>query len=250
MRSSIIISLCHLYRFDFQKVHKISQRDKDIVYGYIKQIQTIFPWKENSYYIIAQLIQDLCLLFFHTLIDTKILTDNETDLFFDLLIKNNKTDILNFDWTLIYRKSRDGRLKDESFIKKKYENKQNILCLIESENNNVLGGYTYSGWKSGINVYNEDDKAFLFNIRSNVGYDPIISNIKPKRADKAMRTDVGYCLFFGCHWAICVDIQDERIYHQMSTLSDYEFSSNSHRLPLLGGVRSDTVKNIEIFQLK
>ena len=74
-------------RFDLKKVQKISQREKDIVYGYIKQIQTIFPWKENSYYIIAQLIQDLCLLYFHTFINTKILTDNEIDLFLNFINK-------------------------------------------------------------------------------------------------------------------------------------------------------------------
>ena len=110
---------------------------------------------------------------------------------------------------MIYRKSKHGRFNDEKFIKK-YENKRNILCLIESENNNVLGGYTYSGWKSGSNVYNRDNKAFIFSIRSNVGFDPIISNIKAKRAGKAMRTENSYCLFFGCHWVICVDIEEEK----------------------------------------
>ena len=34
------------------------------------------------------MIQNLCLLFFHTFIDTKILTDNEIDLLMELLTKN------------------------------------------------------------------------------------------------------------------------------------------------------------------
>ena len=60
----------------FQKVKACSQRDKDIVYGYIKIIQSILPHEQNSYFIIVQLIQNLILLYFHNKIDSKLLTDD------------------------------------------------------------------------------------------------------------------------------------------------------------------------------
>ena len=61
------------------------QRDKDIVYGWIKQVQTVFPM-DNSHYTIVQLIQDLILLFFHIAMDTKILTDEEEKKLFEMVM--------------------------------------------------------------------------------------------------------------------------------------------------------------------
>ena len=57
--------------FDFRKVKKIPQKQKDIVYGYIKQMQRIlFPnAKDNPYFNINQLIQDMCLLYLHSFKD-------------------------------------------------------------------------------------------------------------------------------------------------------------------------------------
>ena len=115
----------------------------------MKQIQQIFPWQDHSYYIIAQLIQDWCLLYFHMFIDTKILTIDGTDSFLTLLTSNGIKDIIDREWKLIYRKSRDERFNDETFIKQIYENKPNILFIIETDKNNILGGYSYSGWRSG-----------------------------------------------------------------------------------------------------
>ena len=46
---------------DFKRVKRIPMRYKDIVYGWIKQIQTLFP-SEDPYFTTAQLIQDLSLI--------------------------------------------------------------------------------------------------------------------------------------------------------------------------------------------
>ena len=62
---------------DFKQVKRISQRDKDTVYGYLKQIQSLFPSETNTYYTIVHLIHDLILLHFRVLIDAKILTEEE-----------------------------------------------------------------------------------------------------------------------------------------------------------------------------
>ena len=61
------------------------------MYGYIKQIKSTFGWSNNNpYYIIPQLIQDLCLLFFQTFIDSKILTEDEIDIMLELFRENHR----------------------------------------------------------------------------------------------------------------------------------------------------------------
>ena len=39
-------------------------RTKNIVNGYIRKIQKLFPWQDNSYFIIPQLINHICLSFY------------------------------------------------------------------------------------------------------------------------------------------------------------------------------------------
>ena len=72
---------------DVKKGGKDPLKEKDIVYGYMNNMKSIFPWKDNSYYIIAQSFQHLCLLYFHSFIDAKILTDNEIDSVLDRSIE-------------------------------------------------------------------------------------------------------------------------------------------------------------------
>ena len=184
---------------NFNRTKRIGQRDKDIVYGYMKGIQSILP-DDNPYFIIVQLIQDLCLLYFHKTIDTKILTDNETDLFIELLIRNNKEQFKNFEWELIYRASRDTL--DEHIAKKAYENKKNIICFIQSENNNVFGGYASVKWISATSLGKKseifgDENAFVFGIRSSKNYSPIISSIKKDDADRALCSFEYFYLMWG-----------------------------------------------------
>ena len=39
-------------------------KTRNIVNGYIHEAQQLFPWNENSYFIIPQLINHICLLFY------------------------------------------------------------------------------------------------------------------------------------------------------------------------------------------
>ena len=197
-------------------------------------------WKENPYFIIPQLIQDLCLLFYHLLIDTKILTDSDQDLFLDLLSTNNK--FIGTEWTLLYRKSTDGKFNDKPFIRKKYQNKKNILCIIQSVDNDILGGYSCSGWTSS--GYNHDEKAYIFGIRSSKGYKPVLSNIKPKSARTAVYSSYMYYLEFG---------QDSMVFLSLDYVHNY-IPSIYESLPthhhLLGGEQRKKLKDVEIFQIK
>ena len=72
----------------FYRLRHCNQRDKNIVNGYVKRMQKMFPTEENSHFIIDLLIQNLILLFFHKTMDSKILTDDEQSEFFQLLQEN------------------------------------------------------------------------------------------------------------------------------------------------------------------
>lgn len=189
------------------------------------------------------MIQDLILLFFRTTIDTNILTDDEIDIFLDLLKSNDK--FIGTEWKLIYRKSMHKRFHDEAFVRKQYENKENIICLIKSENNNVMGGYSSTGWSSKHNTYNRDEKAYIFGIRLSNGYDPCISNIKPVSAAHAVRSYNGYYLIFGTP-AIYIELPSGLLSH--SNPKCYE-SLPTKKRHLLGGETAQEIMDLEIFQI-
>ena len=75
---------------DFQKVKNRNQRDKDIVYGYIKTVQSTLSHQQNPIFIIVRLIQNLILLYFHNKIDSKLLTDDEQAKLWKLFEENTK----------------------------------------------------------------------------------------------------------------------------------------------------------------
>ena len=169
------------------------------------------------------------------------MTQKEEVAFLDLLKKNGKD--LGKKWNLIYHGKSDGM--NDKIAKQKYENKKNLVCFIHSENDDIFGGYTSNGWKPGHNVYNNDDKAFIFNIRSSKGFKPIISNIKQDYAGQAMYTYDGFYLIFGSDNVIYVYNHDGSVYHHNPSCYS-ELPTDRH---LMGGSHCEKVVDIEIFQL-
>mmetsp|Transcript_4275 Transcript_4275/g.3740 ORF Transcript_4275/g.3740 Transcript_4275/m.3740 type:complete len:230 (+) Transcript_4275:1554-2243(+) len=69
----------------------------------------------------------------------------------------------------LYRGSEDG-FKSDSFYTK-CGGQKNVFCIIESEENNIFGGYSEKGWKTlkpneDKIKYNQDSNAFLFCFKS------------------------------------------------------------------------------------
>ena len=166
---------------DLKKVSTISQRHKDIVFGYINQVQSVFP-DENSYFNIVSLIQHLILLYYYMTFESTILTDIEQEEFLDLLKKNNKP-IIDYPWKLLYKATRDG-LEQKVFVDKVFDH-PNVIMLWQIKGESVIGGYTKTGWnKDGPDTtasaydYNSDKDAFVFYFKSPEKYKPCISNIK------------------------------------------------------------------------
>ena len=131
---------------------------------------------------------------------------------------------------------------------KKYENK-NILCFIKSANDNIFGGYSEIGWKTTPAdhsvVYNYDENAFIFSIRSSIDYKPIISDIKHNLAGNATRSQSDYYLMFGTAPVIYIH-KNGQIYH-VAPHCYYTLPTPAH---LTGGVFAQRVTDIEIFQLR
>ena len=153
---------------DFKKVKRTGQRDKDIVYGYIKQMQLMFP-EDNTYFTIVQLIQDLCLLYFCKVINSKILTDNEGIKLMEMVDNHRNTKYNNGEWKLLFRATRDGFKRCNFFDK--CDKMDNTICIIQTPQNNVFGGFTSLKWEQSIqsNIYGHgvDPLAFVYTIRSN-----------------------------------------------------------------------------------
>ena len=234
----------------FQKVKACNQRDKDIVYGYIKRIQSILPHEQNSYFIIVQLIQNWILLYFHNRIDTELLTDDEQNKLFKLFEDNTKDKFIhllrNKSLKLIF-KSSGYEMDAEKCIDKVYD-KKHILILIHSSNDNICGGYTSVGWKkklqnAGSDKWIKDEDAFLFSIRSK-GYEPRIAYIKKENETKAIRhywNNDAYLMFGSLELYV---YRDTTLFAEGN--SCYQPFPFPHYL--LGGGYSDSLKEIEIFQ--
>ena len=253
--------------FEFQRVKYCEQKDKDIVYGYIKTVQSIFPHTENPYFIIDLLIQNMILLYFHKSMESKILTDNEQYKLFEMLQQctNDKFKALlrakSFD--LIYQMDNDAKTKWDrvGFIDKVYD-KENIFILVHTKNNNAIGAYTSVGWnksaKDGQNDYKDtrngrkDSDAFIFGIRSCKGYKPQLSYIKHDLSEYVLIHHQDWVCLFGNErgYVILGSIMDD------SEASIYAYNQNEHLTftendYLFGADGSGTqeIRSFEIYQI-
>lgn len=172
------------------KSKKIRQKDKDIVSGYLKQVQLLFP-PQNAYYNIVDLISNLILIYYSITFETEILNDKLQEEFISFLSANNKI-IAEYSWELLYKSVKNG-LDRKNFVEKVHQ-RQNVLLLAKFKDDNdecIVGGYTKSGWAStSINHTNapfkcySDKDAFVFCFRSagDNKYGPFISNVKQTKS--------------------------------------------------------------------
>ena len=226
-----------------EKVKYINQRYKDSVFGYIRKCQTLLP-SDIAYYQIPELVQHIILLSFYNTLDSKILTDTECDTLLKLFDDNKKfEDLGHFSYKRIYSSAKDG--KGEKIFKERCHDQKNILCLIESTNGNVFGGYTSHGWIGSENgVGHTDPKAFILSIRSNVGNDPAIFNAKPK--ENALWNEKQFFCIFGGSIAFYINQDGETGGSFLS--SNFQPFPDGKRHYLIDA--SFSVCNIEVFQLQ
>ena len=221
------------------------QKIKDLVSGFTKKYPNPIP--KAVYYTI--------LLFYWRSLKSGILTNDECDILLNLFQKNDKFqhlsqsfDLISYD--LIFQNLNITKSVEHHF-KLTCHNKQNILCIIHTQNNHVFGGFTANGWP-GIepNKKITDDKAFIFSIRSSTEFSPTIYDVnQPTKALAIINGE--YCCFGN----------DSMIYifekGLPSTVAVY--SENSYqrfdKRQFIGDCGSystsaDGVQAVEVFQLK
>ena len=233
---------------DLKRVTNIEQKYVDIVFGFIKQAQLLFP-EDNPYYNIADLIKHICLLYFYNAIDSSILTNEEESQFLSLLKKQGSLDHLNdYSWNLLYRKSDDGFSFE--IIRQKAHGLKNVILFVRTDSNNVFGGYLSVGWRVKIPTNWEtdtDEKSFLFLIRSSKSYPMQIFKIKdPQYASYTRETHV--CVIGG-GYDICIGDKSKEGYSRRSytSLWYYEGAKDAY---LNGDVGDFEHTEIEIYQLQ
>ena len=196
---------------DLKRVSKIHPRYTEIINGYTRQVQAMFP-DDNSYYNIVDLIKHIILLYYYCLFESKILSDDEQEKFTQFLQQNNKN-IIDFQWKLIFDSQEDG-LKCQTFVDKVHGH-QNVIILFLAKGEIIIGGYTKTGWskelyekvaKSGEDDFSADKDAFVFHFKSAEGKYPFISNVKQE--EKYISTALGYAKgyygLFGEGWLFCM----------------------------------------------
>ena len=235
---------------DLSRKRRISIRYKDIVYGWMKQMQCLLP-SDEPYFIINELIQDLCLLYFAHLIDTQILTDEEQTSLFDAVNKqlSHKCDA---KWELLFRGSRDKFGRDNFYSK--CDGKGSIICIIQSPQNNVFGGYqsvrcdkeradTGFPWTE---EYEDDPFAFIYKIRSAaVEIFPVKNGGK-----KAIQHYLAGYLSFGYNgMAMYISADHDDVEATCFACGNSCTEYNLNRLQLNGEITRFYVKEIEVFQI-
>ena len=239
-------------RAAFQKIKLCQQQDKYLVSGYIKQIQSILPHEENSYFIIDLLVQSLILLYFYKTLDSKILTDDEQSQLMQMLEQqtNNKfKELMMEKWfNLVYKAFKEDIPETE--FKNEVFDKKNILILIHTQNNNVVGGYTSFGLnsfaKEGQGI--KDDDVFILSIRSSKGHKPGISYINEGIRNRGLShpSDL-LCIFENPTGETIFALNKDRYFYAYLETVCVSFTKQDY---LFGETRCITrIDDIEIFQM-
>ena len=132
---------------DQKKIKKISQKQKDIVYGYVNKMQSLLlrNGNDNPYYNINQLIKDLCLLFYRQFNDYFTINNKTT---FNYINKEHKNWYHIFGEQIIQR----GNLNEYKWKIKTDERFKGRMGIID-----VTKDGDIKSVKNGIAMYQTDN---------------------------------------------------------------------------------------------
>ena len=183
-----------------ERIKRIKQSIKDTVSGFVREFESSSDL--NDQLEIPTSVQFIILLFYYQTIDSTILTIEEEDNLLSLFNEHKKFNHLdNFEYNLIFQGTKD-QFSEKSF-KEKVHGHKNILCLIQTEKENIIGGFTSTGWSTTYpkhRITESDDKAFIFSIRSSGECKVAIHDID--QAENALRIQPGFYCMFGSHCTI------------------------------------------------
>lgn len=231
------------YTISFGRLKSIHETHKRIVSRYIRLTRKSVPG----------VIHSLILLFYYESIPSSILTESESDTLSTILRARDQRlfhyDFPSgsyFEYKLIYSSSLHGI--GEDIFKQKCHREEHLLCLIQTDNGNVFGGYTIRGWGMIHHTRQSDvdGEAFTFLIRSNRNYPPTLFDcVVP---DMALYQQSGFYMMFG-HADVCAFyIEGSGMRGGCSGNSPvYEPYPNPYYLT---GSRDFGIVSVEVFQLR
>ena len=157
-----------------------------LVDGYVRNQNKL--WEMN----IPSDINRIIYSFYKLMILSDILTNEESQTLYDMILKQLECDTINFE--LIYCGTKDG-FGFEDFRKKCYDIKQ-VMVICETMKDIVCGGYTSIGFIYGQDLPYKDENAFLYSIRTNDRkYPPKIFPVLKGEEEEAMESSSGSHLF-------------------------------------------------------
>ncbi|KAK8808451.1 hypothetical protein WA158_008352 [Blastocystis sp. Blastoise] len=172
-----------------------------------------------------------------------------------LILNNNYFDSLNAwfqsipKYDLLYRGSRDGFKGPECHSK--IDNYDSVLCVIETVNGNVFGGYTSDHFdtlnKNGCAV--RSSHVWLFSLKNPHNVSPLC--FKDDSGNQMIFSVREYGPCFGEHGALCV--RNESNNNTMSNTINFEFDfkdTTGYGSKLFDGAETFQIKEIEVFHVK
>ena len=174
--------------------------------------------------------------------DTVIMKNFEQQIFLKLM--NSKDRNLGRNFVLLYRGSRDGW--EASDFHKKCDNKGKTVSVICSDTDNIFGGYTSVSWTSPqFGNYIEDNKSFVFLIKSSKNYKPKIFNILPQNKQNAIYHNPKYM----CAFRNDLLIHSKCNINESSYTVKYAYNIETKHY-LNGDKKNFKVKEIEVFKIE
>ena len=157
----------------------------------MKQCNIIFP---------KELIE-LIALFYKIQIESKILSDDESVIFYDMICKQLNVKTIN--WKLIWRGTDDG-FDFDSFWNKCDKISASIVIVETKDYNEVFGGFAKVGFrKYDEDQYTKDEDAFVYSLRKGIDdkskkeHKPKIYPIKQSETKRALWYTSNYLCCFG-----------------------------------------------------
>ena len=221
-----------------------------LIYGYLKE----FSKHTQLSNVIPDEIQDLIILFYQRSLNSAILSADEEHAFLELL-ENEKSNIMNqrsgFEWKLLFRSychvlasDEDKQYLSSKVYHKCCDDKEYTLHIIETDTNNVFGGFVCNELCKHESQWTEDANAFLFLIRSSKNYRMQLFGIKEKDRAYAYAKSSSCYGIFGLGHDICL-----WKWTGEATTGSYDIPNKENKYYLNGGREKFKWSKIEVFQM-
>lgn len=202
--------------------------------------------EENSYIIKSRFSQNRTNLnpIFNTF-DKQFLSEEEVVEMSDVIERENELNLIkeklgknNLSLALLYKASRDG--DDAEVFHSRVDNIKNNITFIKTNKGVRFGGYTNQSW-DGINVFKEDDSAFIFSLTKLKTYDV-------NKKESAIWCNPNYGPIFGGYQ---IDIFDRFMSRNMSKTGTKGVGYDTNEdFELNNGEKNFIVDELEVYEIQ